>query len=199
MDFTGIVTDLIILGLFIIGVFTFETIKEMLMKHKHKENEQKGNAVAMSQTPSKPLPRTKDLFLETLTNIGCQYQIEEDNKNRTLFDFQGEHFFADTSDDSLYVHLYDPYWEYVELYDIDGVSRMRKAINSANLETAVTTIYVIDNVGKKLDVHSKATILFIPTIQNLELYLKTELCEFFRAHEALRTELHKLKEQEQTM
>ncbi len=39
---------------------------------------------------------TKDLFLETLTKIGCQYKLgeDEDDKDSIYFAFQGENFVA---------------------------------------------------------------------------------------------------------
>ena len=140
---------------------------------------------------------TKDLFLQTLTKIGCQYELGEDDDNRIFFAYQGEHFFADTTNDSVYVHLWDTHWGHVELYDIDEVSRLRKAINTSNINTGVTTVFTIDEMGKNMDVHSKATIPFIPSMPSLEDYLRVELQEFFRAHQVVGSEMHKLRESEE--
>ena len=39
---------------------------------------------------------TRELFLETLTKIGCQYEFsEEENDDRIFFAYQGEHFIVD--------------------------------------------------------------------------------------------------------
>lgn len=63
---------------------------------------------------------TRDLFLEILTKIGCQYNLaEEEGDNRILFAYQGEKFVVDASNDNRYIHIWDTYWEHVELYDID--------------------------------------------------------------------------------
>ena len=97
----------------------------------------------------------------------------------------------------MYVHLWDTHWGHVDLCDIDEVSRLRKAINTSNLNTAVTTVFTIDEEGKNMDVHSKSTIPFISSMPNLEDYLKVELNEFFRSHQMVGTEMHKLREQEQ--
>ncbi len=35
---------------------------------------------------------TRSLFLDTLTKIGCQYQLGEDDDTRIFFDYQGESF-----------------------------------------------------------------------------------------------------------
>jgi predicted proteasome-type protease len=113
--------------------------------------------------------KTRDLFIDTLTKIGCQYQLGEGEDNRIFFAYQGEHFFADTTNEIMYVHIWDTHWGHVELYDIDEVSRLRKAINTSNLNTAVSTVYTIDEAGSNIDVHSKATIPFISTMPNLEV------------------------------
>ena len=140
---------------------------------------------------------TRSLFLKTLTNIGCQYEFGEGEDNRIFFAYQGEHFFAATSDNGIYVHLWDTHWWHTELYDIDEVSRLRKAINTSNMNSGVTTVFTIDEEGKNMDVHSKTTFPFISTLPNLEEYLKVELHEFFRAHQVVSSEMHKLREKEE--
>lgn len=140
---------------------------------------------------------TRDLFMETLTEIGCQYELsDEQDDDRIFFDFQGEHFFAGVNNDSFYVHIYDTYWEHVELYDIDEFSRLRKAVNESNRVCSVTTFYVIDEGGKTVDVHSKSIIPFMPQIPNLGAYLRIELNEFFRAHQCVGMEMAKQREKE---
>ena len=140
---------------------------------------------------------TRSLFLETLTKMGCQYKLGEGDDTRIYFDYQGEHFFADMNDDSIYVHIWDAHWEQVELYDVDEVSRLRKAINTSNRNSAVSTFYTIDDEAKTMNVHAKTTITFISSIPYLEDYLRTELNEFFHAHQIVGIEIHKLREQEQ--
>lgn len=142
---------------------------------------------------------TRDLFLDTLTKIVCQYQLGEGDDNRIFFAYQGEHFFADTTNDRMYVHLWDTHWGHVELYDIDEVSRLRKAINTSNLNTAVTTVFTIDEEGKSMDVHCKSVIPFVSVMPNLDDYLRVELNDFFHAHQVVGNEMHKLREKEKTV
>ena len=141
---------------------------------------------------------TRDLFMETLTKIGCQYELaEDDDDNRIFFAYQGEHFLADARDDWQYVQIWDTHWGHIELYDVDEFTRLKKAINGSNLNNSVMTIYTIDKVGKNVDVHSKSIILFIPQIPDLVNYLRLELNEFFRAHQYVGNEMAKLREQEE--
>ena len=142
---------------------------------------------------------TRDLFLETLTKIGCQYELaEEEGDNRIFFAYQGEHFFVNATNEGWYIHIYDTHWGHVELYDIEEFARLKKAINGSNLNNSVMTIYTIDEAGSNVDVHCKSTILFIPQIPRIEDYLRLELNEFFRAHQYVGNEMARLRESEKS-
>ena len=66
-----------------------------------KEFEQKQALIALQQkapvstNPPGKAVGARDLFLDTLTKIGCQYQLGEGEDNRIFFAYQGEHFFGD--------------------------------------------------------------------------------------------------------
>lgn len=137
---------------------------------------------------------TKDLFLETLTKIGCQYKIDEEKDNRVLFAYQGEEFMADIVNNSYYVHLWDCFWDYVALNDLDDVARLRKAINTTNFNTHVTTVFSVHEDVKNIFVHSKKSIPFMASIPQIEEYLRVELDEFFHVHRVLQTEMYRLRE-----
>ena len=140
---------------------------------------------------------TKDLFLATLTKIGCQYELaEEEDDNSIYFAYQGENFVVDASNENNYIRIWDTHWGHVELYNVDDLSRLKKAINNSNLNTGVTTVYTIDEVGHNVDVHCKSVVLFIEQIPNIENYLRVELNEFFRAHQYVGNEMVKQREAE---
>ena len=135
---------------------------------------------------------TKDLFLETLTNIGCQYELGEgEDTDRIYFAFQGENFVAIANNEEKYVIIWDPCWGQVELYNIDEFSRLRKAINTSNLNCSVTTVYTIDEAGKHVDVHCNTTTVFIPEIPEKENYLRAIMSGFFEAHQFVNNEIAK--------
>ena len=142
---------------------------------------------------------TRDLFLETLTKIGCQYVIEEDEnveEGDIRFGYQGEYFVVRASNKTHYIQIYDTHWGHVELYDIDEFARLKKAINESNIRNSVTTIYTIDEAGSNVDVHCKSVILFVPEIPNIADYLRLELSEYFRVHETINLEMAKQREAE---
>ena len=140
----------------------------------------------------------RDCFLETLKKLGCQYEIDEED-DRIQFAFQGENFVADATNEGCYVHLWDTFWGQVELYDIDEFTRLRKAINTSNINCATTTVYSINEAGSSVDVHSKKSILFLPQIPQVENYLRSELSDFFRAHQIVGYEMAKMREKEEAM
>ena len=144
--------------------------------------------------------KTRGLFLRTLRNIGCQYEkAEEEGDDRIFFAYQGENFFVEATDDRFYVTVYDTHWGHVELYDIDEFTRLRKAINTANLNCATMTVYTIDEDAKTVDVHSKSTFPFLHQIPDLENYLRGVLNDFFRAHQLVGNEMTKMREKEEAV
>lgn len=175
-------------------------VKEQLMQEKEASAapaEPSPSPVEATPGPTAPAhaqPNSRQLFVDTLLKIGCQYEIDDDG--RILFAYQGERFVVGASNDHAYVSIWDYCWKSVELDDIDEIARLRKCINEANLNCTVKTVFTIDNEGNTMDVHCHAVILFIPEIPNIDDYMRLELNEFFRAHQTVDTELIKLREKE---
>ena len=160
-------------------------IEELKLESNHMENnnleERKG---------------TRDLFLETLTKIGCQYEIGEGEDGDINFGYQGEYFVVRANNSNRYIQIYDTHWGHVELYNIDEFARLKKAINESNLRNSVTSVYTIDEAGNNVDVHCKSVILFTQEIPDIVDYLRMELSEYFRAHETINMEMAKQREME---
>jgi len=173
------------------------------MEDRRKENRSKYAWEKQSNEPESQNEveevNAQDLFIETLTKIGCKYKVDEDSDRRIHFDYQGEHFFADTNKGSSFVHLYDTYWLEVELYQTDEVSRLRKAINTANQSELVTTLFTIDDDEKSMYVHSHYSFIFMKNIPDLDDYLKAILYSFFEVHRSVTTEVSILREMEKSV
>ena len=138
----------------------------------------------------------RDLLLETLTKIGCQYEIGEGEGDRIHFVYQGEHFLVAADNEHPFIQVFDYTWNSVDLFDIDELSRLRKAINEANWRCGATTVFSIDEARKTMDVHCKALFVFVPQIPSIEDYFRLELNEFFRAHQLVGAEMEKLRAME---
>ena len=139
---------------------------------------------------------TRDLFLETLTKIGCQYEIGEGEDGDINFGYQGEYFVVRANNSNRYIQIYDTHWGHVELYNIDEFARLKKAINESNLRNSVTSVYTIDEAGNNVDVHCKSVILFTQEIPDIVDYLRMELSEYFRAHETIHMAMAKQRKME---
>lgn len=143
---------------------------------------------------------TRRLFLNTLTNIGCQYHLPtEEGDNRIYFDYQGEHFLAIAESDIKYIHLWDMVWLQADLHDIDEISRLRKAINTSNINNMVTTVFTINEEEKSMDIHCRSVFVFLDSLPHIDEYLKAELNSFFLAHQTVGAEMQKLREAEKTL
>ena len=156
-------------------------------------NQQEPNMVGTDQTVKR---NTRDFFLDTLTKIGCQYEIDEDN-DTIIFAYQGEYFQVYARDESPFVTLYDTHWAHIELCDIDEFAWLQKAINQSNINNSVITVYTIDEAGGNVDLHCKSVVLFIPELPSIADYLRLELGEFFRVHNSIGAEMEKLRKAEQ--
>ena len=156
-------------------------------------NQQAPNMVGTDQMVKR---NTRDFFLDTLSKIGCQYEIDEDN-DTIIFAYQGEYFQVYARDESPFVTLYDTHWAHIELCDIDEFARLQKAINQSNINNSVITVYTIDEAGGNVDVHCKSVVLFIPELPSIADYLRLELGEFFRVHNSIGAEMEKLRKAEQ--
>lgn len=163
----------------------------------NKMNHIKAELESLEDKPEEESKGTRDLFLETLTKIGCQYEIEENEdveEGDIRFGYQGEYFVVRASNKNRFIQIYDTHWGHVELYDIDEFARLKKAINESNIRNSVTTVYTIDEAGNNVDVHCKSVILFMPEIPDIADYLRLELSEYFRVHETINMEMAKQRE-----
>lgn len=141
---------------------------------------------------------TRDLFLETLTKMGCQYEIDEED-NQIRFMWQGGHFTADAQNDYAFVVVWYLYWDEYELYDIDSLSRVKRVINDANINYNINVIYSVNEAGSTFHVHSKKHFLFISQIPDIEGYLQSILGQFFQVRHFVDSELVKLKSEEENV
>lgn len=162
------------------------------LQHRAEEEEFENYLENMEKEEKKG---TMDLFLETLTALGCQYEIDDDNEIN--FAYQGEYFVVRASNDNKYIQIYDMRWMHVELYDIDEITRLKKAINESNIKNSVVTVYTINESGNTVDVHCKSVIYFDSVIPNVIDYLHIELAEYFNVHQMILLEMAKLRDQEQ--
>lgn len=161
---------------------------------KHAKGAQTGNMIypkSVFNMGEQKTTGTRELFVTTLAQWGCHYTYDEDDV--ICFRYQGEEFWAEPDDESSYVSVYDFDWNAVDLSDLDGVSRMRQAINETNWRASVSVYYLIDNEENKMYVRSKSVFVFDAKLGDLRGPLSVEMNEFFRARHILGAELERLR------
>jgi hypothetical protein len=141
---------------------------------------------------------TRDLLLEMLTKIGCQYEIDE-NDGQIQFTWQGGHFMADAANDCAFVVVWFLFWEEYELYDIDTLSRVKRVINDANINYNINVFYTINEEGNTFHVHSKKHFMLMKQIPDIESYLQTIFGMFFQVRQYVELEIEKAKQKEESM
>ncbi|MBO5633035.1 MAG: hypothetical protein J5965_28590 [Aeriscardovia sp.] len=173
---------------------TIEELQGQLAAEKQKAEEAERLAAEKQQVPQEK-PRTRDLFLETLTKMGCKYEFDEEN--RICFQWQGGYFVGVASNESLFVTVWYFQWGEWELYDIDMLSRVKRVINDANICYSLNVVYSINEEGGSFFIHSNKSFLFIPQIPDIKGYLEAMLGEFFIVRRYVEKELDKLENQEE--
>lgn len=136
------------------------------------------NAVQRDRTE---ITGCRDLLLDTLDRMGFAYQTEKDDSIR--LEYSIDTFYAEADNEHPYVTLFYYSWKSIDLEGgeyIDEMLAVSKAINNANWENRVVTVFTIDEEEKTMNVHCKSEFLFIPEIPDLENYLITELSNLLR-------------------
>ena len=141
--------------------------------------------------------RTRDLCVNVLRKLNCDVQFDEEDSYRMSFTYQGETFQIDTWKDGLMILIWDTWWGSVDLDDLDDVSRIRKAINTININSSLTLVYSIDQENQRFAIHTKRQCLFIPQIPNIENYLSAMLSGFFEVQRSFKEELDKLRKEDE--
>ena len=134
-------------------------------------------------------PHTKDLCIDLLKQLNCTAAVAEEDENRLCFQYLGELFVIDTSNESFFIDIWDPRWYIVPLEDLEQMSNVRKAINTINNYSGTTVVYSIEEEGQKFVLHSKRQCILTKEIPHVKEYLRALLNDFFTVHNRLREEI----------
>ena len=132
-------------------------------------------------------PHTKDLCIELLKQLNCEVTTSKENENRLYFEYQGEHIVIDASNDSYFIEMWDPWWLFVPVDDLEQMSNVRKAINVTNSWGGTTVYYTIEE--QKFVLHSKRQCILPKELPNVKEYLMALLNDFFTVKKWLNEEI----------
>lgn len=135
---------------------------------------------------------TPTLMRAVLKKLNCKCQENDDGT--LYFEYQGETFWLSSSKDSSWVRIIDINWYNCSLDNLEEISCMQKAINSANVEQSCTAVYSIDKENNKMIVYSKADLLISTRLPGPDEYLYAWLTQFFHLKQKVVIEFEKEKQ-----
>ena len=124
-----------------------------------------------------PYKEMRNLIIETLKQIGCQPEIDKENKGHVNFMYQGEHFFISIENDTL-VTFYNTWWGNIEL-DNPDIDNLKEAINQTNMGSLPKVVYTTYQEDNKLGVHTMYRLFLKKEIPDLPNLFKVILITFF--------------------
>ena len=124
-------------------------------------------------------PHTRDLCIELLKQLNCEVSVAEEDENRLCFQYQGELFVIDASNESFFIDIWDPRWYIVPLDDLEQMSNVRKAINTIDNYSGTTIVYCIVEEEQKFVLHSKRQCILPKDLPNVKEHLSALLNDFF--------------------
>ena len=141
------------------------------------------------------ISENQELFLDTLTEIGCPYEIYE-YKNIIIFCYKNVFFMAHVLSDEPEIAIFCKDWESADLNDIDEVMRMKQAVNLVNNSCSISTVYNNDYDRYKLLISSSCQIYFTSHIQDRINYLRVKLNMMLSVQQDFQLEMEALRENE---
>lgn len=137
----------------------------------------------------KMVNQTRRLLLQTLKDIDCQYEIDQDDY--IVFKYQEEEFKIDVSRGNNIIWIYTVAWGGIDINDLNA-NYLKQAINKVNESSAMTNLYTINEEKGFIATHCHMAIFFANNIPNYKKYFKSVLDGFLTAHQEVRTEFANL-------
>ena len=137
---------------------------------------------------------TRDLFIDALQKLNVPYTAgEDDDRYDICFKYRGETFYADAMNESKWIEIFDPFWYEIDLNDSKGFAMLKEAINMANIELSINTIYEVNRKENKVYVHSKTDFSINNQQPDIENFVRMTLNDFTLAHRGIIFSLSDMK------
>lgn len=136
---------------------------------------------------------TKDLVINTLKEIGCQPEINEDDQ--ICFKYQGDDFYIVAEEENRFIMIWNPWWGCINT-DNDALPILKEIINLTNVKSIVTTVHMMDEDGKTIGLHSHCHTYFSPNEGGLEEHLRMLLDCFFDVHNSIKENMNQIGTEE---
>lgn len=175
-----ILIAVIALALWPVVLFLLKTMNVRKKRLEHLERMTKNELDEIS---------TLDLVVSVLKKIGCQPEIN--NEGHITFKYQGDDFYIAAEEDNRFIMIWNPWWGSIST-DNEALPVLKEIINIVNVNSLVTTVYMVDEDEKTIGLHSHCHTFFSPNEGELEEHLKMLLDYFFDTHNAIKENLNQL-------
>ena len=138
---------------------------------------------------------TRDLCMELLKRSEFNFEINEDGGIVVPFDADFS-LLINTSNESLFVKIWDWNWEDIDTDDIDEMSRCRQLINEFNGKKLSSNLfYVYDfNDNNRMYVRSCIKFLLMAEIPEIKSYFIDHIGTLLYSHKEFAQQLEQLRE-----
>ena len=126
---------------------------------------------------------TQELVISVLKKIGCQPEIN--NEGHVTFKYQGDDFYIAAEEENRFIMIWNPWWGSINT-DNEAFPYLKEIINLVNVNSLVTTVFMVDEDEKTVGIHSHCHTFFSPNEGELEDHLKMLLDYFFDTHNAIK-------------
>lgn len=186
---------------FLIGFFRSDGNREKRVNYE-KDRNASGNIIPNNpreinnetekEIMENPTLNTQQLMVSTLTQIGCQPSVNEDDT--VAVTYQGEHFHINFG--GLYALIWDLGWATANINDPE-LPKIREAVNHTNFDFGPTVVMTNPDDKGTMYLHSRLGILLHPDIPEIDNYLRSNLDMFFRTKDTVRQNFQQITIEQQ--
>lgn len=132
---------------------------------------------------------TQDLVISVLKKIGCQPEVN--SEGQITFKYQGDDFYIAAEEENRFIMIWNPWWGSINT-DNEALPYLKEIINIVNVNSLVTTVFMADEDGKTIGLHSRCHTFFSPNEGELEDHMKMLLDYFFDTHNVIKDNMNQL-------
>ena len=112
-------------------------------------------------------------------------------ENHITFKYQGDDFYIAAEEENRFIMIWNPWWGSINA-DNEALPYLKEIINLANVNSLVTTVYMVDEDEKTIGLHSRCHTFFSPREGELEEHMKMLLDYFFDMHNVIKDNMNQL-------
>ncbi len=138
--------------------------------------------------------RNTGIMMQTMRDLGCQPEKEEDNEFAFRVSYQGETFTFFCANP--YIRVYDLGWSHVDVKDPEFAT-INEAMNAVNFNGGPKVVMTDPDENGIRYFHSHTSFLLHPGFSQNPEFMKGQLSSFFSVKEDMRNTFHQLVAEQQ--